>query len=325
MRPLLLTMSAFGCYAEACSLDFEKLGPEGLYLITGDTGAGKTTIFDAITFALYGEASGDNREASMLRSKYAALDTDTYVEYTFIYHDKKYIVRRNPEYERAKQHGGGMTYRPASVELLLPDGRKVTKKKEANTEIETILGITREQFVQIAMIAQGEFLKLLLARTEDRIEIFRRIFNTKPYQQFQDRLRMDTNQSAAEIKEHQSKYSYMLSNVLVDERDTEGLERLANAQSGVLSTGDTVAWLDQLVKADKTTIVANEGLLVQTAEKLGTIHQNIGKAEQDKAARASLIAAQNRLPQEEVVRDEAAQGLDIEKAKQILSTLEETE
>jgi len=172
MRPLLLTMSAFGCYAEACSLDFEKLGPEGLYLITGDTGAGKTTIFDAITFALYGEASGDNREASMLRSKYAALDTDTYVEYTFIYHDKKYIVRRNPEYERAKQHGGGMTYRPASVELLLPDGRKVTKKREANTEIETILGITREQFVQIAMIAQGEFLKLLLAKTEDRIEIF---------------------------------------------------------------------------------------------------------------------------------------------------------
>jgi exonuclease SbcC len=161
MRPIKLTMSAFGCYAGICTLEFDKLGSEGLYLIAGDTGAGKTTIFDAITFALYGEASGDNREANMLRSKYAALNTDTYVEYTFAYHDKSYTIRRNPDYERAKNRGEGTTKQAAGVELRLPDGRIVSKSREADKEIEAILGITREQFVQIAMIAQGEFLKLL--------------------------------------------------------------------------------------------------------------------------------------------------------------------
>ncbi|NCB66456.1 MAG: SMC family ATPase, partial [Bacilli bacterium] len=217
MRPLQLTMSAFGCYAGICSLDFEKLGSEGLYLITGNNGSGKTTIFDAITFALYGETSGDQREPTMLRSKYAPLDTETFVEYTFIYHDKKYTVRRNPDYERAKQRGEGTTHQSANIELSLPDGRKVTKVKDANSEIENILGITREQFVQIAMIAQGEFLKLLLAKTEDRIEIFRRIFDTKLYQQFQDRLRKDASELSAEIKNHKQGYEFALGGVSLDE------------------------------------------------------------------------------------------------------------
>jgi len=102
MRPLHLTMSAFGCYAGKCDLSFQDFGMEGLYLITGDTGAGKTMIFDAITFALYGEASGDNREPIMLRSKYALPETETYVEFAFQYHDKVYKVKRNPAYDRLK-------------------------------------------------------------------------------------------------------------------------------------------------------------------------------------------------------------------------------
>ena len=109
MRPLKLTMSAFGCYADKQTVDFETLGNEGLYLITGDTGAGKTTIFDAITFALYGETSGDNRKADMLRSKYAQANAETYVELSFQYHDKVYYVKRNPTYVRAKQRGEGTT------------------------------------------------------------------------------------------------------------------------------------------------------------------------------------------------------------------------
>ena len=127
MRPLKLTMAGFGPYAGIQELDFEKLGTGGLYLITGDTGAGKTTIFDAITFALFGEASGDNREPGMLRSKYAKAEDPTYVELTFSYAGKEYNLRRNPEYERAKTRGSGTTKQAADAQLTEPDGALVTK------------------------------------------------------------------------------------------------------------------------------------------------------------------------------------------------------
>ncbi len=186
MRPLKLTISAFGPYAGRVVLDLEKLGRQGLYLITGDTGAGKTTIFDAITYALYGEPSGDNREASMLRSQYAAADTPTLVELVFAYGGKTYTVRRNPEYERPAKRGGGTTIQKADAELTLPDGRLVTKPREVNREISEIIGLNRSQFAQIAMIAQGDFLRLLLADTKSRQEIFREIFKTRSYMVFQE-------------------------------------------------------------------------------------------------------------------------------------------
>ena len=186
MRPLNLIMSAFGPYAGEETIDFEKLGKSGLYLITGDTGAGKTTIFDAITFALYGEASGNNRDPSMLRSKYADPDRPTFVTLTFSYAGKQYTVTRKPEYERAKSRGTGTTKKAAEAELICPDGRSVTKQREVTAAIQNILGIDRNQFSQIAMIAQGDFLRLLLAETKDRQEIFREIFHTGYYQVFQD-------------------------------------------------------------------------------------------------------------------------------------------
>lgn len=191
MRPLYLKMSAFGPYAGYTELDLEKLGERGLYLITGDTGAGKTTIFDAITFALYGEASGENRDATMLRSQYAQEDVPTAVELRFSYRDKIYTVRRTPRYERPKKRGEGTVTQQASAQLIYPDGYSVEQPREVNVAVREILGIDRTQFSQIAMIAQGDFLKLLLASTEERIRIFRELFKTDRYYQLQERLKKE--------------------------------------------------------------------------------------------------------------------------------------
>ena len=139
MRPLNLTMSAFGPYAGQTTVDFSVLGTSGLYLITGDTGAGKTTIFDAITYALYGEASGESRESSMLRSKYAAPETPTFVELTFLNGGKTYTVRRNPEYTRPKTRGTGTTVQKADAELTMPDGRIITKARDVTAAVTDIV------------------------------------------------------------------------------------------------------------------------------------------------------------------------------------------
>ena len=136
MKPKKLTISAFGPYADRMDLDFTQLGGGGLYLITGDTGAGKTTIFDAITFALYGEASGEIRKGEMFRSKYAKPEVRTFVELTFTYRGKDYTVKRNPEYLRPKDRGQGMTTEKANAELIFPDERQpVTKSTEVTKAV----------------------------------------------------------------------------------------------------------------------------------------------------------------------------------------------
>ena len=190
MRPCKLTISAFGPYAGVTELPLEQLGSCGLYLITGDTGAGKTTIFDAITFALYGEASGSSREPEMLRSMYAEPGTPTFVEMEFLYQGKKYTIRRNPEYLRPKDRGEGMTRQKAEAVLTFPDDRlPLTKSREVTRAVEEMIGLDKQQFTQVAMIAQGDFLRLLLAKTEERSRIFREIFHTKPYQILQEQLK----------------------------------------------------------------------------------------------------------------------------------------
>ena len=190
MKPLKLVMSAFGPYAGRVEIPFEAFGGVGLYLITGDTGAGKTTIFDAITFALFGEASGQVRESGMFRSQYAQPKTPTFVELTFLYHGKPYKITRNPEYIRPKERGEGTTVQKADAVLEFPDERPpVTKASEVTRAVEQLIGLDYRQFTQIAMIAQGDFQKLLLAGTVQRAEIFRQIFHTGIYQQIQYRLK----------------------------------------------------------------------------------------------------------------------------------------
>jgi len=317
MRPLYLKMSAFGPYADSCEIDFNKLGHEGIYLITGDTGAGKTTIFDAITFALYGQASGDYRETSFMRSKYATLDAETYVEFRFSYHGKEYFIKRNPEYERASKRGTGTTKQKAEVQINLPDGRTITNTKEVNEEIDRrILGINREQFVRISMIAQGEFLKLLLAKTEDRREIFRRIFDTKLYQAFQDRIKEEVRELTNSIKDLESRYNFALAGVVVDGSDIESSEKLNESKAGLHSPDGVVLWLNSYIESDNVKVQQLSKLISDVKSQIDGISQKLGKAEQDKKVRDSLATAEARLPKEKTDIEVAKKALDAEIAKQ---------
>lgn len=192
-------MSAFGSFADKTIIDFRRISG-GLFLVTGDTGAGKTTIFDAITYALYGQTSGGKRDGNMMRSQYADEEKETYVELVFSYRGEEYCIRRNPEYFRLgkRKHADGTpryVKETSKVELTLPDGKVfVGKKKETDQKIVEIMGMDVEQFTQIAMIAQGDFLKLLHAESKERRKIFSRIFQTKYYFQVQETMK---NQAAS--------------------------------------------------------------------------------------------------------------------------------
>ncbi len=248
MRPIKLTMSAFGPYAGRTTLELDKLGERGLYLITGDTGAGKTSIFDAIVFALYGSASGENREASMLRSKYAEGDIPTEVELTFLYGGKEYTVRRNPEYERPKK-GGGLTVKKAAAELYYPDGSVITKLREVNAAIEEIIGVGKEQFTGIAMLAQGEFLKLLFAPTVERKKIFQRIFRTQGFYKLQERLRSEASVLSREYEAASAGFRQYLEGIICE--DESLAEAAEAAKRGDLSPDESLEIVKSLIDADK--------------------------------------------------------------------------
>ncbi len=208
MKPVRLIMSAFGSYAEKTEIDFADV-QHGLFLITGDTGAGKTTVFDAITYALYDQTSGGKRDGNMMRSQYASEETDTYVEYTFSYRDELYTVRRNPEYMRLgkrKYADGSPRYVKESpkVELILPDGSTYRgKKRETDQKIVEIMGMDADQFTQIAMIAQGDFLKLLHAESKERKQIFSRIFQTRLYYRVQEELKRRAGLLYGQLEDNQ--------------------------------------------------------------------------------------------------------------------------
>ena len=186
MKPLNLKMSAFGPYKNEVEIDFKKLGTNNIFLITGDTGAGKTTIFDAISYALFNEVSGSNRPITSLRSKFATTE-DTYVELEFEHKGKEYKIRRVPEYERVKKTGEGTTKNIADAYLEYED-KIITGVKNVNDKIIELIGINAKQFKQISMLAQGEFIKILFAESKDRTEIFRKIFETSIYEQISTNL-----------------------------------------------------------------------------------------------------------------------------------------
>jgi len=201
MKPLSLEISAFGPYRDVVKIDFTRFG-DNLFLINGPTGAGKTTIFDAICYALYGSPSGDFRENDTLRSDFAAIETPTYVDLSFAYQGKTFEVKRYPAQDRpAKKGKGGVTHDNPKVELTGPDFSPISNIKTANAKLEEIIGLSRDQFEMTMMIAQGDFNKLINASTEDRLPIFRKILKTFDLRAFIDALESEDKKEQQSLLE----------------------------------------------------------------------------------------------------------------------------
>ena len=320
MRPLRLTMSAFGPYAGKTELSLEQLGSRGLYLITGDTGAGKTTIFDAISFALFGEASGDSRAADMLRSQYADAETPTQVELVFAYAGKTYTVRRSPEYERPAKRGDKLVTQKAEAELTLPDGRVMTGLKDVDARVQDILGVTRKQFSQIAMIAQGEFRRLLQANTKERMEIFRGIFKTEGYATLQQQLKNEASRSREHCAALQQSVQQYVSGLRCEAEDPLA-SRVELAREGRLPSDEILPLLEQLLARDKQEAVMLEENLHRTEQQLDVLGQKLRDAAARAERESQKKAVQENLEQAEQ-RQQAVQST-AQEAQALLPQAEE--
>ncbi len=311
MRPIKLTLSAFGPYAGTSVLNLDELGTSGLYLITGITGSGKTTIFDAITYALYGEPSGDTREVSMFRSKYADAETPTEVELVFSYAGKIYKVKRNPEYERPKARGEGLTKQKAEAVLEYPDGRIVTKERDVTRAIEGIMGINRKQFMQISMIAQGDFLKLLHASTDDRIKIFRQIFKTDLYDSLQNKLKQETGELGKQCESERDSIRQYVGGIACDE-DNALIIDVRKAKAELLPTDEVASLIDRLIEEDGTKYDELQESIKKYEGDLELVNANLGKIEEHEKVKLLLEQTELALDQEQKRRDDLQAAFDKE-------------
>ena len=312
MRPLYIKISAFGPYAGEVDIDMSKLGESGLYLITGDTGAGKTTIFDAITFALYGEPSGGVREVDGLRSKYASDDTPTDVELIFSNGGKIYKIRRNPAYMRPSKRGGGLTERKAEALLTMPDGNVITRRFDVDKAVCQILGVNRGQFMQIVMIAQGEFLRLLNAGTEERQKIFRDIFKTYNFKTLQDELRTVANAAERACEGQREMLAACISRI--DCPPESPLSARAEEVKSGGASEDAIELVDAIICADKRLLSQLESGREELNKKLAEAQGALAAAEVRRRQRAQLNEAL-------ASRGEQSQGL--ERAQRQRQSLEE--
>lgn len=319
MRPLKLVVTAFGPYSERTEFDFEKLGKSGLYLITGDTGAGKTTVFDAITFALYGRASGSARSSDMLRSKYAAADVPTEVELDFEYRGKRYKIKRSPEYLRPKKRGEGFTAEAARAEFYSGDRLFNGRIEEVNSEIEKVMGVNREQFMQIAMIAQGDFMKLLFADSEERKKIFRGIFKTENFDRLTDRLK-EEYRFAAEAAETSQKsvLQYVKGTVCGEEDGLFALKKQLSEKGARLDKGiaeEVLKKIGEILAADKVIFEKLSAEIEDTDKSLAEVNQIIGKCAAFENAKRELDCAKSQLEKETPKFAEAETSLNAAKEK----------
>ena len=304
MRPIKLVLSAFGPYASKVELDLSKLGENGVYLITGDTGAGKTTIFDAITFALFGKPSGDIRDVKTLRSEYANEEIETYVELDFIYHDEEYHIYRRPEYTYTHvQKNGEVKQRSKATDayLILPNGDRIVKPTEVTKQVEQLLGMKRDQFRQIAMIAQGSFLEILNADTKERGRLFEKVFMTSKYSVLMDRLNQMAKESSIALNDAKLRLQQIISDIRVPEILQEQYEQTLKT----FAMNDIQPVYDLL---DNIIIGAKKGIenLQKQKEQVQKQLQKSRKEETEKTKQLQDLLSLEKLLKEKPVKEEKA-------------------
>lgn len=316
MKPLYLIISAFGPFAEKTEISFEKLGEQGLFLISGDTGAGKTTLFDGICFALFGEVSGSNRGIDSIRSDFALPGTKTYVEFVFSHRGRRYRVVRNPAYQRPKLRGEGMTTETAEASLYWEENGKketiVTGFTPVKNEIEKLLGVDAKQFKQICMIAQGEFLKLLYADSGERGGIFRKVFHTDLYADFQKRLKEVEREKRIALEDSEKRLLQYLKEMTGEELEKSDLfrgEELLSQQEEILKTME-----ETLGKAD--------GELADMEKELHRLEREIAEGkETEQLFTREAAARKNWMKQDALVEEKQAETAYLRKQRLALDVV----
>lgn len=298
MKPKILTFQAFGPYAQKITVDFTKLEWDGLFLVCGPTGAGKTTIFDAIAYALFGEASGgpERRSADSFRSDYAAADTETFAELEFEHRGECYRVRRSPEYLCAKKVGEGMKVSKRTAALHLPDGKVLENIKEVNAKIQELIGLTRAQFAQTVMIAQGDFRKILTASSADRKAIFQKLFDTVRYADFQDMLGNMESEAKSQITSLEQEILLTVRDLILPE-GTADPELLIKLQSEPSYAEKAIAPLKKLCKEQRIQLETLRADTERCTDTLAKVTKEADTARMQNKMLADLHAAEQQAEQ----------------------------
>ena len=286
MRPLELEMTAFGPYAGTERIDFTAFGRSSLFLVTGDTGAGKTAIFDAISFALYGESSGRVRETKGFHSDFAAWDQQCCVTLKFAHGDKVYTVRRSPSYAVPKRDGSGERVRPAPAELECDDGRSWSSPREVGRVIPELLGLSAEQYGQVVMIAQGEFRKILLAKSEERRALLSRVFGTELYREIEKQLRVYNSEAQAALDRACARYAAALARA----QWAEGAESFESPERAE----EAAAHLEEQIEAESARHVALTEELNELRESNAALREQLAQAQAQNQGVERLRAARER-------------------------------
>lgn len=329
MRPLSLTISAFGPYADVQTIDFTQLGERGLYLVTGPTGAGKTSIFDAIKFALFGEASGSARGTGSLRSDFAEPDVETFVELEFLYHGAHYRIRRNPEYWRERRDGkqgkrGNLARVGHNGALVRIDGSGETPIAEGASgvtpAVEELLGLTSTQFSQIVMIAQGEFARLMQADTRNRAEIFRKVFDTDVYRRLQKQLDDRSLELKKDVDKAHERINVLIAGVagVPDEQleqERQRLQALGGSSEAHALAPDWVQLLEQLVAYDELAQSQQDDEVSKLESQRDALRSQIQAAQAREDLQQRLDKLAEQVEADEKAKDECGEALAREEAR----------